>query len=172
MKNLLYLLLSVVVLSSCQSQEEKTKELVTEHVRVSMKNPDSFILDSVVGPDTTHLSDLMKIRHMTMLTNANMMADDAVDKSNYTYLYSYTEKMDAIVNAQKEYKKVEEFKTKMESVEGGLNDTIVAYKYVVYCRGTNSFNAIVKDEVVVYLDHKGNVIKEGVDKLIEMMNNL
>ena len=165
-------MLSVVVLSSCQSQEDKAKELVIEHVRVSMKNPDSFILDSVVGPDTTNLSDLMEIRHTIMLTNANMMADDAMEKSKYTYLYSYSEKMDAISEAQKEYKEVENFKTKMESIKGGTNDTIVAYKYVVYCRGTNSFNAVVKDEVVVYVDHKGNIIKEGVDKLIEMMNNL
>ncbi len=172
MKNLLYLLLSVVVLSSCQSQEEKTKELVTEHVRVSMKNPDSFILDSLIGPDTTHLSDLMSIRHTIMLTNANMLAEDAIEKRNYTFLYSFTEKMNAIVEAKKEYDKVEEFKTKMDSVKGGLNDTIVAYKYVVHCRGTNSFNAMVKDEVVVYVDHKGNIIKEGVDKLIEMMNKL
>jgi len=172
MTKLIYVFVSLMLMVSCKSEQEKTQEMVVENVRISMKNPDSFILDSVVGPDTTNLSDLMKIRHMTMLTNANMLAEEAMEKRNYTFLYSFTEKMNAIVEAKKEYDKVEEFKTKMESIQGGLNDTIVAYKYVVYCRGTNSFNAVVKDEVTIYVKPNGVIIKEGVDELIELMNSL
>jgi hypothetical protein len=172
MKKLLYVLVPVMLMVSCKSEQEKTQEMVVEHVRSTMKNPESFILDSVVGPDTTYLSKLMDIKHTLMVTNANMMADAALEKTKYNFLYSYTEKMDAINEARKEYEKCNEFKEKMEQTKGGLNDTVVAYSYKVYCRGTNSFNAVVKDEVTIYVKPNGVILKEGVDELIELMNNL
>jgi hypothetical protein len=160
MKNLLVFLFVPFMLVSC-GENIPYEDKVVEELRVQMKNPDSFRLDSIKYIPK-YLSDHLKLDlkwDSTSIVSDTEMKDfyEGMYKINSDYkkdYMKYQNRVDSLTTRQNQNLKL------LNEVEGTDKDTLVLHTYRAYYMAQNSFGAMVKetaylattDGIKVYVD--------------------
>ncbi len=148
-------------ITSCGNSPE---DVASEHIRVSMKNPKSYQLDSVKQVDTLTVWKVENAKAMSHVDRFIEEVEKLKPMIEYSILYTKEER-DAQSDTCDKYRKIAEQKTKhLDALKGSDKDTVIAYGYNVYYKGTNSFNAVVSEVSRVYVN-KNNEVIEPTDLL-------
>lgn len=175
MKNIFYLILSVLFLGSC-SEGIPYEDVVVEKLRQEMKNPHAFIVDSVVyTPYTYSKSLLQRSRYDSIMIEINH--ESIVKREEMIVEYAYLDYSNSFISEYRGYindykkqndslsKDIDYIKSEIQRVQGTDLDTLMSHEYRVYYMGQNSFGAMIKDiaYITASLDGKKIQIETRVD---------
>jgi hypothetical protein len=158
MKNILLLLPIFIGLSSCGQSKE---DIVIEHVRQTLKNPDSFELDSIIFRDTITQWHSNNIDVQWGLEDLEREKNHLDFMMTLNYVYSIGEKQEQLNKVKKMGEDLKVKVDKLDQMKGSDQDTVLGYTYTLYFKGTNSFGAVVKDQTTVMIDYKNKVVTVG-----------
>lgn len=159
MKNIISTLTAIVVLASCQSQQDK----VVSYAKDQMKDPKSFELVKVAIRDTARLSDVMTEAHNMCDRDAASYYKEAGDHYNTASLF-YTESL------RREYKQKgdeafkqgdfwlarrDSLKTEITKIQNTKKDTIVCVNYALTCYANNSLGERRMNQFIVHVYPNG-----------------
>lgn len=158
MKNIILSLITLVVgLTSCGYTQQE--EIVIEHVRGTLKNPDSFELDSIKFRDTITQYRVQMIDMGWKMEDFERESEKLDFMMSTEYLYSLDEKRTQLDLVKTMGNKLKVEMENIKKLKGSDKDTVVGYTYDLYFKGTNSFGAVEKDHTTVMIDMKNRVFK-------------
>lgn len=159
MKNIISTLTAIIVLASCQSQQDK----VVSYAKDQMKDPKSFELVKVAIRDTARLSDVMTEAHNMCDRDAASLYKEAGEHYDaaslfYTphYRNEYMEKgNEAFKKGDFWLARRDSLKTQITKIQNTPKDTIVCVNYALTCYANNSLGERRMNQFIVHVYPNG-----------------